>query len=82
MREPVEMVTASLMQNVVQIRQKNTCFTTKLLFTFFGTSSFGALDVESPHGGDITKHVYVFCHSQILDNMVTYVKYDIYIYIV
>ena len=32
MREPLEMFTASLMQNMVQIRKKNMYFATKLLF--------------------------------------------------
>ena len=51
MREPWEMVTASRMQNMVQIRKKNSYFVTKLLFLKIGKSYFGALGVESPHGG-------------------------------
>ena len=51
MREPLEMVTASLMQNIVQIRKKNTYFATKPFLLKFGESSFGAPGVESPHGG-------------------------------
>ena len=51
MREPLEMLRASLMQNMVQIRKKNTYFVTKLLFINFGNSSLGHLGVESPHGG-------------------------------
>ena len=47
------MVTASLMQNMVQIRKKNTYFVIKLLWGELGKSSFGALGVESPPGGAI-----------------------------
>ena len=32
MREPLEMITVSRMQNMVEIRKKNTCFVTKSLF--------------------------------------------------
>ena len=53
MREPLEMHTASRMQNMLEIRTKNTYFVTILLFGNFGKSSFGALGVESPHGGAI-----------------------------
>ena len=52
-REPLEMVTASLMQNMEQIRKKNTYLVTKLFLKVFGKSSVGALGVESPHGGAI-----------------------------
>ena len=73
MREPLEMVTASPMQNMVHIREKHTYFVTKLLFWILGNSSFGALGVESPHSGAIKhklspnqKHriyVHLFFHS-------------------
>ena len=53
MREPLEMFTASRLQDMVQIRKKNTYSVTKLLFWNFATSSFGALGVESPHDGAI-----------------------------
>ena len=36
---------------------KNTCFVTILLFIFWGKSSFGALGVESPHGGAISYQI-------------------------
>ena len=49
MREPLEMVTASLMQNMVQIRKENIYFVTKLLFESFGKRYLGALGVESPY---------------------------------
>ena len=55
MREPLEMVTASRMQNMVEIRKKNTCFVAILLFRNVWKSSFGALCVESPHGLAICK---------------------------
>jgi hypothetical protein len=32
MREPLEMITVLRMQNMVEIRKKNTCFVTKSLF--------------------------------------------------
>jgi len=51
MREPLEMVRASLMQNMVQIRKKNTCFATNLFLKHFGKKSLGAFGVDSPHGG-------------------------------
>ena len=53
MREPLEIVTASLMQNMAQIRKTNTYFVTKRFFCNFGKSSLGALGVECPHGGAI-----------------------------
>ena len=51
------MVTASLMQSMVQIREKNSCFVTILLLGNFGESSFGTLGVESPHGGAMMTHI-------------------------
>ena len=53
MREPLEVVTASLMQDMVQIRKTNIYFATKLFGGIFGKGSFGALGVESLHGGAI-----------------------------
>ena len=53
MRAQLEMVTASLMQNMVQIRKNNTYFVTKLLFKKCWKKLFGALGVESRHGGAI-----------------------------
>ena len=53
MRKPLEMYIASRMQNMVQIRARSVGFTTKLLFDIFPNFSFGALGVESPHGGAI-----------------------------
>ena len=52
MLETLEMVKASRMQNMVEIRKKNTSFVTKS-FSIKKTY-FGALGVESPHGGAIT----------------------------
>ena len=51
MRERLEMFTATLMQNMVQIRKRNTYFVTELFFRIFEKSSFVALEVEKPHGG-------------------------------
>jgi hypothetical protein len=45
MRETLDIVTASLMQNIV----RDPFF----FFGLFGKRSFGALGVESPHGGAI-----------------------------
>ena len=53
MREPLEMVTVSRMQKMVEIRKKNTYFVTILLFLKFWKKFSGALGVESPHGGAI-----------------------------
>ena len=47
------MVTASRMQNMVQIRKKNTYFVTNKFFRFF-IFTFRALGVESPRGGAMT----------------------------
>ena len=54
MREPLEMVTSSLMQNMMQIRKKNIYFLTKLLLKKFGKSSFEALGAESPTVGPLS----------------------------
>ena len=51
MREPLEMVTASLMQNIVQIRKKKHLFRDQFIFLKVGKSSVGALGVESPTVG-------------------------------
>ena len=51
MRESLEMVTASLMQGMVQIRKENTYFVTKLLFEMLEKVLWGDIGVESPHGG-------------------------------
>ena len=50
MRETLEMYTASRMQHMVQIRKINAYSVTILLLK---TNSFGALGVESAHGGAI-----------------------------
>ena len=47
MREPLEMITVSRMQNMVEIRKKNTCFVTNYFFEIFekvllGLSAFRA----------------------------------------
>ena len=41
MRDPLEMVTASLMQNMLQIRKKNTYSMTKILFGNVGKKCWG-----------------------------------------
>ena len=40
MREPSEMITVSRMQNMVDIRKKNTCFATILFFLFLKKKFF------------------------------------------
>ena len=55
MRETLEMVTVSLMQDMVHIRKKAIYFATKLLLETF-EKYFGALGVESPHGGAINSN--------------------------
>ena len=57
MREPLVMVTASLMQNMMQIYKKDAYFVTKLFWGNFGINSLGALGVKSPHGGAIRSRV-------------------------
>ena len=47
------MVTASLVQNMLQIHKKSTYFVTKLFWGNFRKKSLGALGVESPRGGVI-----------------------------
>ena len=53
MREPLEMFTASRMQNIVQIHTKNKYFVIKQ-FSIFYIFTFRAVGVESPRGGAIT----------------------------
>ena len=53
MREPLEMVCSFAHAKLVQIRNKNTYFGTKLLFIFLRKKVLEALGVESPHGGAI-----------------------------
>ena len=67
MRKTLEMITVLRMQNMVDIRKKNTYFVTKSLFVKKKRSSFGALGVESPHGGAI----YSVTPSDILYSMAT-----------
>ena len=50
MRKSWEMYTASRMQNIVQIRKKKTLLRDQLIKQTWN-NSFGALGVESPHGG-------------------------------
>ena len=50
MREPLEMVAASLVQNMVQICKNNSYFMTKLLLDLFEKVLWG-LSVSEPHGG-------------------------------
>ena len=50
MRKPWEMHTASRMQNIVQIRKKKTLLRDQLNKQAWN-NCFGALGVESPHGG-------------------------------
>ena len=53
MRKPPETYRALRMQNMVQIRARNVCFTTLHIFDIFPNFSFGALSLESPHRGAI-----------------------------
>ena len=54
MRNPSEMYIASCMQNMVQICVQNACFAA--IFIYFFKNYFGALGVESPHGGAMDTH--------------------------
>ena len=52
MRKSIEMCVVSRMKNMMQICARNACFATKLNFPCFCCNNyFGALGVESPHGG-------------------------------
>ena len=54
MPEPVEMATASRMQDMEQIRKKNTYVATKQFILFFYVFvTFMAFGVESPRGGAV-----------------------------
>ena len=53
MRGQLEMVTASRIQNIVEIRKKSKEFVTRLSIRNFVKSSFGVLGVERPHTGAI-----------------------------
>ena len=55
MREPLEMVTTSLMQNMVQIRKKNTYFVTKLLFIFGEKVLLGLSALRAPTVGHVSR---------------------------
>ena len=59
MREWQEMVTASRMQHLVQIRKKNDICLTNIFFCIF---NFRALGVESPRLGAIME---VFCTVEV-----------------
>ena len=48
MREPLEIVTASLLQNMVQTRKKKHLFRDQITFLKSWKSYFGALGAESP----------------------------------
>ena len=75
-------VTASLMQNMVQIRKENTYFVTKLFLGNFGRSSFGALVVESPHGGAICMdHMYNISIYSYIIYYNRYIILNIYIHV-
>ena len=61
MREPSEMVTASRIQNIVEIRKKNTWFI--LLFQNVWKSFFGALGVEiAPTVGP---YIYIYIYIYV-----------------
>ena len=53
MREPLEMVNASLMQHMVQFRKTSAYFVSNV---WGGEVFWGALDVESPLGGAIISY--------------------------
>ena len=55
MREPMEMVTASLMQNMVPICKKNNYFVTKLLFDFWGKVLWGLSALRAPPVGPLQR---------------------------
>ena len=78
MREPLEMITASRMQNMVQIREKNLISSPKSVFVFYFVT-FTALGVESPRGGAIYMSSCLVSHLFIHINMYTYTYISIYI---
>ena len=51
MREPLGMVKASLMQNMVETRKKNTCFVNKLLFKILEKVLLGLSALRAPTVG-------------------------------
>ena len=64
------MVTASRMQNIVQVRKKYTYFVTSKFLTFFLFYTFSALSVESPRGGAIKagRGINKYPQSEFLEN--------------
>ena len=58
MREPLEIVTASRMQNMVEIRKKNTCFVTILHFRFFEKVLLGLSAFRAPTVGLLYMDIY------------------------
>ena len=53
MREPLKMFTASLMQNMVQIRKKNAYFVIELFYEIFGKSPFWLSALRAPMVGPL-----------------------------
>ena len=53
MRKPSEIVVASRMQHMVQIRARMLVSRQNYIIDFVCNNSFGALGVEGPHGGAI-----------------------------
>ena len=63
---PLEMVIASRMQKMVQIRKKNMYVVTNLPFFCFDKSYLGALGVQSPDGGAIKIWFYLFLDDSLM----------------
>ena len=58
MREPSEIVTVSRMQNMVDIRKKNTCFVTIFFFDFFEKVLLGLSGFRAPRWGHSVQHIW------------------------
>ena len=63
------MYTASRMQDMVQIRERNVYFATNLLLQVGLKNVFGALGVESLHGGAIRLYVCLIEHVKHVTGM-------------
>ena len=75
MREPSEMITVSRMQNMVEIRKKNTYFVTKSLFKFFE-------EKEIFENLGLKLRQYIFIHIYIyISNSQNIIYYKIIYYI-
>ena len=69
MQEPLEIVTASRMQNIVQFRKKNAYLATYICSFSFIAFTFRALGVESPRGGAIMMYIWAIVFYMVVEDI-------------